>query len=513
MDNKHRSGPVPDSWEWGRFLHDDQARHGAVGLRTELEERLEDLSELRWLLDGARDELELYRDSFPDGRFERELAAAFAHQADKLERQTAAYEREPEACDWNAYLGLKYEIRTLIKQLGAVVAGSDWQSPCKRFKSSDPDVPREAGYTQEEQNTYRRSYGSEAVKDYEAASLRAYYAMSAEARRRCVGFLTTSGMKALELALAAYRSFTGEALPAYLQQGFYGEGVELARLLLNRPTELEPQEMYAKVERNEPIGCLLVDPGMCWPVRPPVDLGRLMEGLCRHRQEEPLYVIVDRTLTTAANPLFAKYADRLPPHVVLISVESGIKYMQLGMELANTGFMVAAGRQLEQEAQRQSWVTLLALLDAGADPLTVRQLPVPDQERLTARLSRLNRNAYWVDAFLTHLMREGKITAYQRSVEPSDQYLIEGRRWMGSLFYIQLPGCRSERDYQAWVDAFVAGAPEEAHFVSGGSFGFDTFRMNAVAGELGLEAALRVSVGREPIGQLLSRLVYLFTRL
>lgn len=421
------------------------------------------------------------------------------------------YETKLEECDLNAYLAVKYEIRTLYKQLGATVAGSDWQSPCKRLKNPPPDIPEETGFAQEEQGTYMRSYGSETVKEYEEASLVALYSLSADMRKQSVGFLTTSGMKALELALVAYKSFTRETLPFYYQKNFYCEGVDLAKSLLNTSLELDPAEIYTKVEANMPIGCLLVDPGMCWPVRPAVDLARLFEGLARHKQSQPLYVIVDRTLTSVANPLFERYAHRLPSHVLLISVESGIKYMQYGLEFANVGYLVAVGRTMKHELHREKWVALLSLLDAGADPLTVHQLPAPDLNRLTTRLSRLNRNAYWMDAFLRYLAREGKIAAFYRSVEPSPQYELNGRYWIGSVFYIQIHGYCSEQEYQTWIDAIVLSAPEEVHFVSGGSFGFDTFRMNAVGDASGKETALRVSVGRDPLGQLLLKLNYMYS--
>lgn len=508
---------APDEFDWKRLLLHDHSELELAWQAAEMDERAEDLAELRWLLQEIRKELELYRNAFPDGRFERELESAFARQADVLERQVAEYETKLERCDLNAYLTVKYDIRTLYKQLGATVAGSDWQSPCKKLQSiPDPTslaVPEESGFAQEEEGTYMRSYGSEAVKEYEEASLEAFYTLPAERREQRIGFVTTSGMKALELAMIAYRSFTGETNPFYYQKGFYCEGADLAKLLLNAPQELEPDELYKIVDENRPIGCVLVDPGMCWPISPAVDLARLMDGLSRHRQSEPLYVIVDRTLTSVSNPLFERYGDQLPPHVVLISVESGIKYMQYGLDLANVGYLTALGRMLESQSHRAKWVALLSLLDAGADPVTVRQLPTPDLHQLTARLSRLNRNAYWMDAFLRHMVRVGKVEAYYRSVEPSPQYELDGRHWIGSLFYIQLPGLRSDAEYEAWIDAFVISAPREEHFVSGGSFGFDTFRMNAVRDSTCQNNALRVSVGRAPLGQFLLKLKYMYSQL
>jgi hypothetical protein len=502
----------PVEFDWTNFLHTNYIDQDLTSMRGELDDRKEDLSELSWLLSEIRKELKLYRNTFPGGPFELDLEMAFARQIDVLEKQVGKYKNELEKSDLNAYLAVKYAIRTLYKQLGAVVAGSDWQSPCKRLKDSPQAVPQEAGFPQEEQGTYMRSYGSETVKDHEEASMKAFYSLSEHLSKRSVGFLTTSGMKALELALVAYKSFTREALPFYCQRGFYGEGIDLARILLSNPLELISADICELVESNKPIGGLLVDPGLSWPVRPAMDLARLFAGLSHHKQNEPLYVIVDRTFTSAANPLFERYSDLLPPHVVLISVESGIKYMQYGLDLANVGYLVALGRSMENNSHKEKWIGLLSLLDAGAEPVTARQLPTPDSRRLETRLSRLNRNAYWMDAFLTFMASEGKIAAFYRSVDPSPQLMLDKRQWMGSVFYIQFPGNYSEQDYQDWIDRFVKLSPQEEHFVSGGSFGFDTFRMNAVCDADGKENALRVSVGRDPLGQFLLKLKYMYSQ-
>jgi len=513
-------------WRKWQAAERESAPLAPVWRETELADRQEDLEELRWLLGEIGRELALYRDAYPGGRFERELEAVFGRQAEALAKRVDELERGLETCELDVYLTVKYQIRTLFKQLGAIVAGSDWQSPCVRAgasaASSDEGAKAgpeagmaamESGYAQTEQNTYTRSYGSDAVKAYENAVLESLYPMPAGVRERSIGFVTTSGMKALELALVAYRRFTGERLPFHVQQGFYGEGAELADALLHAPKETAAEDICRMVEGNAPIGGLLVDPGMCWPVRPPVDLERLMDGLSRHRQREPFYVIVDRTLTSVANPLFERYARRLPPHITLIAVESGIKYLQYGLELANVGYLVAAGGRLGDPDTAETWVSLLALLDAGADPVTVRQLPAPDMLRLKARLARVNRNAGRVDELLGLLRQEGRIAGYHRSVDPSSRYLLDGVPWIGSVFYIELPGLRTEADYQRWADAFVSAAPPELHFVSGGSFGFDTFRMNAVTDPTGRESALRLSVGRDPLGQLMMKLTYLYRHL
>ncbi|MFK7692429.1 hypothetical protein [Paenibacillus sp. HJGM_3] len=499
--------------DWATWLSPDQ--HGPIAppgwQELELRERQEDLQELTWFLSILDRRLQLYREAFPSEPFERELAAAFRQELDRLRQQVNRYMREPEACEIRDYLAVKYRIRTVYKQLGAVLEGSGWQAPAEQpgaRPASDPTV--EAGYIQREHGTYMRSYGSDYVKSYEADMARAFYPMSADCESRSVRFVTSSGMSALALALSAYRKHTGGWLPTYVQRGFYGEGVDLAQLLLqestSRPQLVDADQIHALVEQGKAIGCLLVEPGLTWPVEPPVDLDRLMAQLERHPQTEPLYVIVDRTLTGIANPLFERYGDRLPPHIVLISVESGIKYYEYGLDLMSAGYIVATGKALKEPAAADAWVALLGLLNAGADPAMVRQLPVPDADRLQARLGRLNRNAWLVQSFLRHMQDQGFVWRADTSVHPSHAYQMGGMPWIGAVFYIQLREGMTEAAYQAWIDRLISEAPEELHLTAGGSFGFDTFRFNTVTDGSGTRNALRMSVGRDPIVQLLGKL-------
>lgn len=491
---------------WTNWLATDIPNTGKEWQDQELQERLEDMEELQWLLNGVGHKLELFTSTYPDRPFERELNAVFRKHMEQLEARWRKCAADPLGCDLDSFLAIKYEIRMLYKQLGAVIEGSDWRSPCKRLGTSTQETS-ELGFAQTEENTYERSYGSEAVKAYEESALRNWYGFDASSAGQSLGFLTTSGMKALELALFACKQECN-GRPFYIQEGFYGEGSDLARLVMEDAQELTPQRIYELVESGQPVGGLLLDPGVSWPARPAIDFERLMRGISEYRGSEPLYLIVDRTLTGIANPLLTRYAEKLPRQVVLVSIESTIKYLQYGMDLTNAGFVAGTGSRLADEQERQRWIDLLGLLDAGASPLTARQLPEPELTRLTARLARVNRNATLLSSFLDHQLRQGRIEQYQVSVQPSEAYLLAGEPWRGSIAYIRLPNCGAEEKVQRRIDDFVASAPERSHFVSGGSFGFDTFRMNAVSAKDGSEAALRMSVGRDPILQLLTKLRY-----
>ncbi|SFB44510.1 Cystathionine beta-lyase/cystathionine gamma-synthase [Cohnella sp. OV330] len=510
MSDEHLSSSDldPKNWDWSPMLKDRpfEASDAAKLVQIGNIDRQRDAEELRWLLQGVRREIGFYDAIYPDAPFERELAAAFARQVDKLDGRAESFIEQPAACTWDAYLTLKYEIRKLYKQLGGIVSGSDWQTPGKQSHAGRQTLADEAGFAQEEEGTYQRCYGSEAVKEYEDAAMRAFYGIPDRLRSRSSLLLTTSGMKALELAIAAYRSFAGERLPCVLQSGFYGEGIELARTLLDDVQEAGPDDIYAILETSQPVGCLIVDPGQCWPIKPPVDLRRLFDCLRRHRpyRQELLFVIVDRTLTGIANPMFERYADSLPSHIILVSVESGIKYLQYGFDLANVGYLVASGQPMAEETHRSRWIDLLSIIDAGASPLDVRQLPAPDFATVSARLVRLNRNAHWLNAFLQYLQTQGRIKDFNLSVKASDEYLLEGQHWIGTVFYIRLHGELSEQAYQNRIDACAAAAPSGMHLISGGSFGFDSLRLNAIHGDAPEENALRLSAGRAPLDQLMA---------
>ncbi|WP_010273090.1 hypothetical protein [Paenibacillus senegalensis] len=477
--------------------------------QQEMEDRLADLRELRFLLNGVKGRLNQFREAYPDDRFEQELSEVYERQLSRIERTLSKYEKDIQTCDLVAFLELKYAIRKSYKQIGSLLAASDWPSPCISLGDSVSGEAAESGYGQLEEGTYQRSYGSERVKQHERAVQKAFFPVPPGSQHNVLCFAASSGMKALELALAVSKSSSG-SLPQYYQAGFYGEGVELAKVLLGNPVEMHPDEIYRRIESNERIGGLMVDPGACWPVHLPIDLERLMRGLHRHQQDDSLYVIVDRTFTTITNPLFENYLDKLPEHVVLIIVESGIKYLQYGLELSNVGYVAAAGQRIGRPEERERWIEHLAILDAGADPMAICQLPEPDLHYYSLRLDRLNRNAYWVRSFLDYLCEEGLILSYYSAITPSPQFKIMGKPWAGSVFYIRLKeGKVSETECLEWINELVASAPDQEHFVSGGSFGFDSFRLNAVNDDQGMGTALRLSVGREPFQQLMAKLRFL----
>ncbi|MDG0812618.1 hypothetical protein [Cohnella rhizosphaerae] len=498
----------PNAWDWRRIADNQPLDASAAGTLARIgdADRRSDAEELHWLLKGIRRELAYFNDIYPDAPFERELAAAFARQVDTLDSRASSFIERPAKSTWDDYLTLKYEIRKLYKQLGGIVSGSDWQTPGKQSHSGRQTLTDEAGFAQTEEGTYQRCYGSEAVKAYEDAALRAFYGMPDGLLSRSSLFLTTSGMKALELAIAAFRTFSERRLPCIIQSGFYGEGVELAKTLLEDVRVAAPDEIYGILESSQKIGCLIVDPGQCWPVRPPVDLDRLFDCLRRHQPcgNERLFVVVDRTLTSISNRMFQRYANELPSHIVLVSVESGIKYLQYGFDLANVGYLVACGQAMLEASHRARWVELLSILDAGASPLHVRQLPAPDFSTIEARLGRLNRNAHWMNAYLRYLQKQGRIKDYFLSVNASDAFTLEGEHWIGTVFYIRLHGELSEKAYQARIDACASAAPTGMHLISGGSFGFDSLRLNAVHGDTPEENALRLSAGRAPLDQLMA---------
>jgi hypothetical protein len=467
----------------------------------------DDFAELEWLLGECRFKLErieaetdphLYPIDFYRGRI------------GNLEARLKRWRQRPSDWTSSVFLTVKQDLRLMLKQLGGLLASSDWQSP-----SSTPGPFKEQGDLQEEQNVYLRTSGSEMIKAYESAFFVEYYPMSERLRRRSIGFLTNSGMKALEVALIAYQTFAGGHLPMYCQAGYYFEGMSLIRDLYPQAKLLSADGIYALIDSGEPIGCLLLEPGVTWPVHDAVHMELLFDKLSRHRQDHPLFIVIDRTLTGIANPLFDKYADRLPDHIYLVCIESGIKYFQFGMELTNLGFFAVYGKELEHEETRERFVHFMNVLSGIPEPAAVWRLPRPSRVMLEKRMTRLARNANRLHDFFGDRLSKGQLISLYRSVQPKQRLSFGDEPWNGSLLYMQLPGMVTFQDYEAAACDWVKRSPPGLNLHFGGSFGFDMLRIGAVmeSEEWAHNAALRISVGRDLASDLELKMHYFGTLL
>ncbi|WJH35259.1 hypothetical protein N6H14_04115 [Paenibacillus sp. CC-CFT747] len=349
------------------------------------------------------------------------------------------------------------------------------------------------------------------IEAYETAFLQEYYPMSEGARSRTQACLTSSGMKALEVALLLYRTMTDRPLPLYHQVGYYYEGITLIRDLYPDARAVTVEDIYAMLDRGEEMGCLLLEPGLTWPVHEGIDLDLLFRKLERHRQSTPLFLIIDRTLTGMANPFFERYADRMPGHVVLVSIESGIKYWQLGLELTNLGFLVLSGEPVAHPETEERLTHLMGVLTGVPDPALVWRLPRPSRSVLERRMERLARNTNVLYSFLQERRKEGRVSRVYHSVQ-AGQGLRAGREpWMGSLLYVQLPGVVHYHEYEELAKHWAETAEPALCIHQGGSFGFDTMRLAAVeeSPEREFNSALRLSVGRDTAEELAAKLVWL----
>lgn len=459
-------------------------------------ERTDDLHELKWLWGES-----LYKLTALENTEEPELVPLpfYREVLSHIRNRIDGYLENPASCAAVDFLRIKYELRMMLKQLGGVLSSSDWQSP-----SLTQSPVKEQGSRQTEVNVYLRTGGSDHLQRYEDRFFREYYPMSPESRARSAANLTVSGMKALEAALLISRILTSNRLPLYHQVGYYFEGITLLRDMYPDARSVSVEQIYEMVDNQEEMGCLLLEPGLTWPVREGIDLEILFSKLENHRQELPLFVIIDRTLTSIANPLFQRFADRLPEHVILVCVESGIKYFQFGMELTNLGFLAFCGSRVSDEPFAKLLEHVMNVLSGVPEPSLVWRLPEPSMPILQKRMHRLARNMNVLFEFFEELRSEGHVRSLFPSVPEFQPCQVLGEPWIGSLMYFQLPEVATFQEYERIAAEWVQQAPPSLHFHMGGSFGFDTMRVNAVeeSPERENNSALRLSVGRDTMEEL-----------
>ena len=89
----------------------------------------------------------------------------------------------------------------------------------------------------------------------------------------------------------------------------------------------------------------------------------------------------------------------LPSHVVLIIVESGIKYFQLGLDLTNLGFVTFTGNIFRMKDFVDIINHLSSVLSAIPDPVLLQRLPDPNLPFVEERLDRMARNTRLLCSF------------------------------------------------------------------------------------------------------------------
>ncbi len=218
-------------------------------------ERREDLLELAWLISECENKLVEMDKYVLNYDFIKKLKDMYNKILYQLQQICIGYMEKTETCTLENYLELKYKIRLVLKQISGIVSSGDWQSPAISYNNV-----KEHGFIQKERDQYARTSGSLFVKEYEKEFFKEIYHLDRLNPNKCKPYLTNSGMNALEMGLLAFKAITKEKLPVYYQSNYYYEGVTLAQSMFPKAQPLTVPHIYEKLDKNETIGCLLVDP-------------------------------------------------------------------------------------------------------------------------------------------------------------------------------------------------------------------------------------------------------------
>src|SRR5690606_11247852 len=215
----------------------------------------ERLKELQWLLSQCIIKAKDALDIFSLRIFEKKVLQLHINRIQQIQSEVQYLS----LCQ-DDFLSIKHEIRSILTQISGIWGSTNWQCP-----SISKSIIEERGISQVEKNTYTRAYGSDYVKSYEKQFIQEYYKIPSEIAPRTLGFITNSGLKALETALLVLKQITGDRFPVFYQAGFYYEGISLQKLILKEVRALHVNEIYDLLDSQEEIGGLIIDSATTWP--------------------------------------------------------------------------------------------------------------------------------------------------------------------------------------------------------------------------------------------------------
>lgn len=464
----------------------------------EKEERIADFEELSWFCKECKTQLNnlnLYKN---DAMFDDRVFDVFNEKLNCINTEVNKNLECDEPAPFEEYVRLKYALRGLSKQIVGVYTSFNWQSPAS---SNESNALVECGELQKGQFTYMRTHTTEHLCFLENKIMDEYYGLNVDDETN-VGYLTNSGMKALEVAITLQKLTCLNNFPVYYHEGIYFESKELVNRFYSNPHQVSTEELYDKVEKNEKINCIIMDIGNNWPVKNGVALNVFFDKLEHHKQREPLFIIVDCTLAPLVSNIYLKYRNKLPQNVILVTVESLLKYFQMGLELTNLGFVVFHGYLLKRQLYRDIVFDLLRTLTAIPDASLIERISDFSVRHLKCRLNRFSRNARFLYDYFLHLKDMNIVESVRTSIAKQNNFVIDNEQWIGSILYVQFKNFNSLEEYEKLAKDFIYDESRSSLVCYGMSFGFDTTRFCAVQ-DIKLEGSeglcLRISIGKDTI--------------
>ena len=471
-------------------------------LKVQEKEKREDIDELFWLHKECSKQVEILKQYNIIDCFNYNFIELYHSRLSDIDKKIKMYESNKELFDFRKFIELKYELRIVLKQVVGLHTSFNWQSPASSY---DSNSLIECSLLQNNQFIYMRTHTSEELVRIEGMIAKEYYELL-DSDEKYVGHLTNSGMKALEVAIVLQKMTCLNDYPVYFHEGTYFESKELINRLYTNPIQIDTENLYFKLDSNEKINCIIVDTGVNWPVKKSVNLDLLFEKISHHNQREPLFVILDSTLSSVSNHIFSKYVEKIPKNVIIVTVESMLKYFQMGMELTNLGFVVFYGDMLKRQLYKDIVFDLLRTLTAIPDDSLIKRLPDLRVDYLKSRLKRITRNSRYLMGYCDYLKERGLIESVVSSSSEDNNFYIDDEPWLGGQLYLRFNRIDSIEQYEDISKCFIYNEKYKANISYGMSFGFDTTRVCAIQdlkcdGSSGL--CLRVSVGKESLSEII----------
>ena len=262
---------------------------------------------------------------------------------------------------------------------------------------------------------------------------------------------------------------------------------------------------------DDEIGIILLEPGTTWPFNSGVNIENIYHLLNKTNRTKPLVIIIDRTTTSITNQMLYELDYQLPAHVVLIIVESALKYYQYGMDLGNMGFIVATGKIFRYKKYRDLIEHLMYILSGIPDPAIVMRFPSPSIDMLKKRLFRISRNTDLYISFFNFIQSSHLIDFIGTSVDKNSGCNICGDNWKGSLVFLKLKYLSNSSEYYEYTRNIVMKADPKLNIHLGSSFGFDNLRLSVVEDLRDKNnTAIRFSIGSDTVYEQFNRIQYLY---
>jgi hypothetical protein len=390
-------------------------------------------------------------------------------------------------------------------RLHAALNTADW------WTSPGGNLPiREFGNGQPEREGYMRSSGCEEMTEYASFFAREFFNIVAD-QPESFFEITSSGMSAFQFCLTFCATFRIEPGKIAWHRGVYSELSELTMAMFPKSREVSAAQVYEQISIGE-IDLFILEPNNNWPLGPSVCISSLLEAIASRSTFRPFFLIVDQT---HCGP-FLKHTLLMNQGVlrntILFLFGSHIKYHQIGLDIANAGYVLVLGRLLAFKKYFNILTFLRQALNIRPAVTILKSLPRIPVQAILEWMNRINRNTEIYLNILSELPKSLPGTLIF-SIRNEVESILVDSSWYGGLIFIQLSGHDTFESYDVTLRAILEHTNGES-FGVGMSFGFPRTRLSIARDYVTQRidnCALRIAIGADNLDQVVSDANYLKT--